>query len=91
MLGDAVRQGKLATNPAARADLPPAQDFAGKEIPREHTDAIREALAALAPSDPLQNEPDLFSVCFFDVARARGYGLASYVPSAGATSIAGCA
>ena len=42
MLGDAVRQGKLAANPAARADLPPAQDFAGKEIPREHTDAIRD-------------------------------------------------
>ena len=36
--------GKLATNPAVRADLPPAQDFAGKEIPGAHTDAIREAL-----------------------------------------------
>ncbi len=75
MLGDAVRQGKLATNPAARADLPPAQDFAGKEIPREHTDAIREALAALAPPDPLRNEPDLFSVCFFDVALGTGLRL----------------
>ena len=42
MLADAVRQGKLVANPAARADLPPAQDFVGKEIPREHTDAIRQ-------------------------------------------------
>jgi integrase len=75
MLGDAVRQGKLATNPAARADLPPAQDFAGKEIPREHTDAIREALASLAPPDPLRNEPDLLSVCFFDVALGTGLRL----------------
>ena len=76
MLGDAVRQGKLATNPAARADLPPAQDFAGKEIPREHTDAIREALAASwLRLDPLRNEPDLFSVCFFDVALGTGLRL----------------
>jgi hypothetical protein len=32
MLADAVRQGKLLANPAARADLPPVQDFTGKEI-----------------------------------------------------------
>ena len=33
MLADAVRQGLLIANPGARADLPPAQDFAGKEMP----------------------------------------------------------
>ena len=75
MLGDAVRQGQLVANPAARADLPPAQDFAGKEIPREHTDAIRAALVELAPIDPLRNEPDLFFVCFFDVALGTGLRL----------------
>jgi integrase len=75
MLGDAVRQGKLVANPAARADLPPAQDFIGKEIPREHTDAIREALGALAPPDPLRNDQDPFFVCFFDVALGTGLRL----------------
>ena len=75
MLGDAVRQGRLLANPAARADLPPAQDFAGKEIPREHTNAIRAALVDLAPLDPLRNEPDLFFVCFFDVALGTGLRL----------------
>ena len=75
MLGDAVRQGKLVANPAARADLPPAQDFVGKEIPHEHTDAIRAALVDLAPNDPLRNEPDLFYVCFFDVAVGTGLRL----------------
>ena len=44
LLGDAVRQGLLLANPAARADLPPAQDFAGKEIPLAHTDAMRHSL-----------------------------------------------
>src|SRR6266545_3763127 len=47
MLADAVRQGLILANPAARADLPPAQDFAGKEIPPEHTEAIRQALIEL--------------------------------------------
>ncbi|MCP9487036.1 MAG: site-specific integrase [Gaiellaceae bacterium MAG52_C11] len=75
MLGDAVRQGRLLANPAARADLPPAQDFGGKEIPREHTDAIRAALTDVAPPDPLGNEPDLISVCFFDVALGTGLRL----------------
>ena len=75
MLGDAVRQGKLGANPATRADLPPAQDFAGKEIPREHTEAIRSALVDLALNDPLRNEPDLFYVCFFDVALGTGLRL----------------
>src|SRR6266540_951949 len=65
MLADAVRQGKLVANPAAGADLPPAHDFIGKEIPHEHTDAIRASLLNLAPTDPLQNEPDLFYVYFF--------------------------
>ncbi len=40
MLADAVRRGLLLANSAARADLPPAQDFAGKEIPPERTEAI---------------------------------------------------
>jgi integrase len=75
MLADAVRQGKLLANPAARTDLPPAQDFAGKEIPREHTDAIRAALVELAPPDPLRSQPDLVSVCFFDVALGTGLRL----------------
>ncbi len=72
MLADAVRQGLIVANLAARADLPPTQDFAGKEIPIEHTDAIRAALADLAPTDPLRNEPDLFYVHFFDVALGTG-------------------
>ena len=75
MLADAVRQGKLLANPAAGADLPPAQDFTGKEIPREQTDAIRASLVALASTDPLRNEPDLFHVHFFDVALGTGLRL----------------
>jgi integrase len=75
MLADAVRQGKLVANPAAHADLPPAQDFAGKELPHDHTDAIRAALVDLAPDDPLRNEPDLFYVYFFDVALGTGLRL----------------
>jgi integrase len=75
LLADAVRQGRLPANPAARADLPPAQEFAGKELPLEHTDAIRAALRELAPVDPLRNEPDLLSVCLFDVALGTGLRL----------------
>lgn len=75
MLGDAVRQGLLLTNPAARADLPPAQDFIGREIPAPHTDAIRNALLRLAPIDPLRNEPDLLHVDLFDVALGTGLRL----------------
>jgi integrase len=75
LLGDAVRQGLLLANPAARADLPPAQDFAGKEIPTEHTEAMRQALIDLAPLDPLRREPDLFFVCLFDVALGTGLRL----------------
>jgi integrase len=75
LLGDAVRQGLLLANPAARADLPPTQDFAGKEIPAEHTEAMRQALVELAPLDPLRREPDLFFVCLFDVALGTGLRL----------------
>jgi integrase len=75
MLADAVRQGKLVANPAANADLPPAQDFTGKELPHEHADAIRAALVELAPRDPLRNGPDLVYVCFFDVALGTGLRL----------------
>jgi integrase len=75
MLADAVRQGLIVSNPAARADLPPAQDFAGKEIPPEHTDAIRRTLIELAPLDPLRGEPDLFFVCLFDTTLGTGLRL----------------
>jgi integrase len=75
MLADAVRQGLLLANPAARADLPPAQDFVGKEIPPAHADAIRQALVELAPLDALRREPDLFFVYLFDVALGTGLRL----------------
>jgi integrase len=75
LLSDAVRQGLLLANPAARADLPPAQDFAGKEIPPAHTDAVRQALLELAPNDPLRNERDLLYVHLFDVALGTGLRL----------------
>jgi integrase len=75
MLADAVRQGLLLANLAARADLPPTQDFAGKEIPAEHTDAIRSTLLELAPNDPLRNERDLVYVHLFDVALGTGLRL----------------
>jgi integrase len=65
----------LLANPAARADLPPAQDSAGKEIPPEDTEVIRKALAELAPLDPLRREPDLLFVCLFDVALGTGLRL----------------
>ncbi|MGH3015110.1 MAG: tyrosine-type recombinase/integrase, partial [Gaiellaceae bacterium] len=76
LLADAVRQGLLIANPAANADLPPAQDFVGQEIPSRDTDAIREALAELARPDPMrEGEPDLFFVHLFDVALATGLRL----------------
>ncbi len=75
LLADAVRQGLILANPAARADLPPAQEFAGKEIPPEHTEALRHALVQLAPLDPRRREPDLFFVCLFDVALGTGLRL----------------
>jgi integrase len=75
MLADAVRQGLILVNPAARADLPPAQDFAGKEIPYAHAEAIRQALLELAPPDPLRNEPDLLYAHLVDVALGTGLRL----------------
>lgn len=76
LLTDAVRQGKIVTNPAARADLPPANEFAGREIPFEHTDAIRAALVELARPDPLrEGEPDLFYAWLVDVALGTGLRL----------------
>jgi integrase len=75
MLTDAIPQGLILANPAARADLPPEQDFAGKEIPPAHTDAIRCGLLEFAPLDPLRRDPDLFFVCLFDVALGTGVRL----------------
>jgi integrase len=75
MLADAVRQGLLVANPAARADLPPAQEFAGKEIPEEHVAAIKAALVDLAPTEPFRNERDLLYVHLFDVALGTGLRL----------------
>lgn len=72
LLVDALRQGLIPSNPAAGADLPPAQEFGGKEIPAEHTTAIRRALEELAPTDPLTRGPDLFYVWLFDVALGTG-------------------
>ncbi len=86
MLGDAVRQGLLVAKPAARADLPPAPDFTGKEIAPDHADAIRRALLTLAPPDPIRNEPDLVYVCFSTSHSARALGSASSVRCASATS-----
>src|SRR3954471_16140064 len=63
LLADAVRQGLIVANPASRADLPPAQEFVGKEIAADHSEAIRAALVALADEDPLTKTPDLFYAC----------------------------
>jgi integrase len=75
LLADAVRQGLIVVNPAARADLPPAQDFVGKELSLAETNSIRQALLDLAPADPLRHQPDLFFVCLFDVALGTGLRL----------------
>jgi integrase len=75
MLADAVRQGLPLANPAARADLPPAQDFAGKEIPLAYTDAIRQALLELAPLTRFTTGSDFFFVCLFDIALGTGLRL----------------
>jgi integrase len=76
LLNDAVRQGLLHANPAMKADLPPAQEFVGKELPREHTTAIRNALIRLASPDPLRpGHDDLFWVHYFDLALATGLRL----------------
>jgi integrase len=76
LLADAVRLGLIHTNPAARADLPPPQEFAGKEIPADHTVAIRQALRSIAIPDPLRGgEPDLLYLHLFDLALATGLRL----------------
>ena len=69
MLGEAVRQRLLAANPASLADLPPAQEFRGKDIPPEHLRAIRKALGAGVSADALRDgEPDLLWARAFNVA-----------------------
>lgn len=76
LLADAVRQGKLPSNPAARADLPPARQYGGKEIPLEHTEAIRQALVDLADAAAAdEREPDPFYVSLYDVALGTGLRL----------------
>ncbi len=76
LLGDAVRQGLIYANPAARPDLPPAQEFAGKELPTEHTTAIQNALRTLAPPNPLRGgDPDLYHLHLFDLTLATGMRL----------------
>jgi integrase len=73
MLGDAHRQGLIPTNPALNADLPPIQEFIGKELPAEHTTAIRQALLEHAPPHPLNpHEHDPIWVCWFDLSLATG-------------------
>lgn len=76
LLNDAQRQGLISANPALKADLPPPQEFAGKELPADHTAAIRNALIALASNNPFRpGEPDLFWVWYFDVALGTGLRL----------------
>lgn len=75
MYGDAMRQHLVRENPCASADLPPAQDFAGKELSAEETDAIRAALLDLATTDKLTGERDLFYVYLYDVALGTGLRL----------------
>jgi integrase len=76
MLNDAVRLGLIPSNPATRANLPPAQGFIGKELPLADTEAIRAALVKLAPPDPLHRDgADLFYVSMFDVALGTGLRL----------------
>jgi integrase len=73
LLGDAHRQGLIASNPAAQADLPPTQEFIGQEIPLEHTQAIRNALVERAHLDLLRpGYRDLLWVCYFDLALGSG-------------------
>lgn len=76
LLYDAVRHELIATNPASRPDLPPAQDFIGQELPPDHSTRIRNALVQLAPANPLrQEEPDLIWVHLFDLALGTGLRL----------------
>lgn len=76
LLNDAVRQGLITTNPAANADLPPSQEFIGKELPRRASDAIRQALTDLAAPDPVRpGEHDHIWAYYFDVALGTGLRL----------------
>jgi integrase len=69
MLSDAVRLGMLASNPAARVDMPKPPKTGGQEIPIEHLRAIREALGKLAPDDPLRpGTNDMLAPLAFDLA-----------------------
>lgn len=73
MLSDAVRLGVLASNPAARVDMPAPPSSGGQEIPTEHLAAIREALTELSPADPLRHgTQDLLTALAFDLTVAAG-------------------
>ncbi|MGZ8795535.1 MAG: tyrosine-type recombinase/integrase [Gaiellaceae bacterium] len=66
----------MRANAASKADLPPAQDFVGKELPPEDAAKVRRALEELAPPNPLGGgEPDLFYVWMLDVAICGGFRL----------------
>jgi hypothetical protein len=88
MLADAVRQGLLLANPAARADLPPAQDFAGKEIRPAHTDAIRQALIERAPTIRSAATGTSSSSASSTLRSALAFGSASFARSVGEMSTA---
>ena len=75
VLGEAQRKGLIALNPASRCDLPPAQDFVGKEIHPEHVEEIRWALALAAPPDPVRGGQDFVAVLMFDLALGTGLRL----------------
>ena len=76
LLADATRQGVIGSNPAARCELPPPQQFAGKEIPHEHSQAIRAALLEGAPQDTFRpGKRDLIHAHLFDVALGTGMRL----------------
>ena len=89
MLGDAVRQGLIVANPAARADLPPAQDFVGKEIPRR-AHARRYGRRWSGSRRTIHYETNrISSTSASSTSRSgRASASASSARSAGATSIA---
>ena len=69
MLSDAVRLGVIASNPAARVDMPKPPKTGGQEIPIEHLRAIRDELIKLAPNDPMRpGTKDMLAVWAFDLA-----------------------
>ena len=88
MFADAVRQGLIVVNPAARADLPPTQDFIGKELPVTHTDAIYdEHCSSSLRTIHSETNRITFTSTFPTSRLAPASGLASSALSAGATSI----